>query len=554
MVWGRLLAASVLALSATALGLAHSAEAANGTNWKIYKTEWSADDERRFGEFVRVIGESGCNSSIDCLRSPANPFLGDDPASLRVFADCADWPYSLRAYYAWKVGLPFRYVNGVSGSAGDIRFSSTANQPRSKRDIVDHGKPANGGTVLDEIRNTVSTATYRTDAGVEGSVFSDFYSPKLAPGSIRAGTVIYDVHGHVAIVFKIDEDGRIHYMDAHPDLTVTRSVYGAQFGQSPARLGGGFKNWRPVRLVGATQRADGSYSGGRIVAAPHSDIPDFSLEQYHGNVPGTRGDGRDAQFAYNDIPLKLIEYVRASVSGGNMSYNPVFELRATMRTLCNDLKDRSLFVNIAINAGIHRKSQPARLPDNIYGTSIWEWELYSTPSRDARIKTAFAAFHEDLGRMIEMWRQRDKRIVYDGLFLDEDLQDMYAEESAACNMTYRNSAGAPVTLDFDQMAKRIFMMSFDPYHCIERRWGATDPAELASCPDGQMKQRWYMAEQRLRNQIDRTYDARMDYTAAELEQQPRGSGVDQAAPVDVNHLISNVGYRVEFQGMTPVGR
>ncbi len=163
-------------------------------------------------------------------------------------------------------------------------------------------------------------------------------------------------------------------------------------------------------------------------------------------MPGTRGDGRDAQFAYNDIPLKLIEYVRVSVSGGNMSYNPVFELRTTMRTLCNDLRDRSLFVNIAIDAGIHRKAQPARLPDNIYGTAVWEWELYSTPSRDARIKTAFAAFHEDLGRMIEMWRQRDKRIVYDGLFLDEDLQEMYAEESAACNMTYRNSRGTPVTL------------------------------------------------------------------------------------------------------------
>jgi hypothetical protein len=550
MVWGRLLAASALALS---MG-AHAAEAANGANWKIFKTEWSADDERGFGEFVRAIGESGCNSSIDCLRSSANPFHGDDPAALRVFADCADWPYALRVYYAWKIGLPFRYVNGVSGSAGDIRFSTTANQPRSKRDIVDQGNVLRGSTILDEIRNSVSTATYHTDAGHEGSVLSDFYSPKLVPGSIRAGTVIYDIHGHVAIVFKIDEDGRIYYMDSHPDLTVTRSVYGAQFGQSSARLGGGFKNWRPVRLVGAAQRADGSYSGGRIVAAAHSEIADFSMEQYHGNVPGSHGDGRDAQFAYNGIPLKLIEYVRASVSGGKMSYNPVFEMRATMRTLCNDLRDRALFVNIAVDAGINRKAQPARLPDNIYGTAVWEWELYSTPSRDARIKTAFAAFYEDLAHMIEMWRQRDKRIVYDGVFLDQDLQKMYSEESAACTMTYRNSRGQPVTLNFDQMAKRIFTMSFDPYHCIERRWGATDPAELSSCSDNETKQRWYFAEQRLRNQIDRLYDSRMDFSVAELEQNPRGSGVDQPPPVDVNALINNVGYRVSFEGMAPVGR
>jgi hypothetical protein len=30
-------------------------------------------------------------------------------------------------------------------------------------------------------------------------------------------------------------------MDAHPDFTISRSVYGAQFGQSPAALGGGLK-------------------------------------------------------------------------------------------------------------------------------------------------------------------------------------------------------------------------------------------------------------------------------------------------------------------------
>lgn len=551
---GSLLAATALAMGAAIGAGAHAAEAMNGATWRISKTEWTAEDERGFGEFVRVIGESRCSSSIECLQSSANPFRGDDPASLRVFADCADWPYAMRAYYAWKMGLPFRWVNGVSGSGGDIRYSSTASQPNSRRDVVDHGQPANGGTILDQIRNTVSTATYRTDAGHEGSVLSDFYSPRIAPGSIRPVTVIYDVHVHAAVVFHIDEDGRIHYMDSHPDLTVTRSVYGAQFGQSPSRLGGGFKNFRPMRLVGATQRADGSYAGGRVEAAPHAEIADFSLEQYHGNVPGTHGDGNDAQFHYNNIPLKFIEFVRASVSGGKMTYNPVFELRATMRTLCNDLRDRSLFVNMAISANIQNKAHPARLPDNIYGTAEWEWELYSTPSRDARIKTAFAAFYENLAQMITMWRERDPRIVYDGHFLDEDLQAMYDEESRACRVNYTNSAGAPVTMHFDDMAKRLFAMSFDPYHCVERRWGATDPAELATCRDGAEKERWYFAEQRLRNQIDRLYEERMDFTVAELEQHPRGSGVDAPPPVDVQPLISNIGYRVTFEGMNPVGR
>ena len=93
-----------------------------------------------------------------------------------------------------------------------------------------------------------------------------------------------------------------------------------------------------------------------------------------------------------------------------------------MRTLCNDLKDRALFVNLAIKDGIDRKPQPQRLPNNIYGTDELEWETYSTPSRDARIKTAFAAFYADLQRMLFFWKQRDLRIVYDGVDLKRDLQ------------------------------------------------------------------------------------------------------------------------------------
>jgi hypothetical protein len=62
----------------------------------------------------------------------------------------------------------------------------------------------------------------------------------------------------------------------------------------------------------------------------------------------------------------------------------------------------------------------------------------------------------------------------------------------------------------------LFRLSFDPYHCVERRWGAVG-AELATCRDSGLKRRWYDAEQNLRNQIDRSYEARMDFTVEELE-------------------------------------
>ena len=78
--------------------------------------------------------------------------------------------------------------------------------------------------------------------------------------------------------------------------------------------------------------------------------------------------------------------------------------------------------------------------------------------------------------MMYQWQERDPRIVYDGASLKEDLRKTYTDEAAACNVTYTNSAGAPATIGFDDMVKRLFAIDFDPYHCVERRWGATESA------------------------------------------------------------------------------
>src|SRR5262249_20243876 len=113
--------------------------------------------------------------------------------------------------------------------------------------------------------------------------------------------------------------------------------------------------------------------------------------------------------------------------------------------------------------------------------------------------------------------------------------------------------GKNVTLHFDEVMQRLFKLSFDPYNCIERRWGATSDDELASCADTSSKRRWYEAEQRLRNQVDRTYDARMDFTAGMLEDKAPGSGADTPPDVDVKAVIDNMGSRVPFTPMQPPG-
>jgi len=523
-----------------------------GGGWRVTKDHWSAADEEGFGRFVQALGESNCSSSESCLRNPANPYRNTDQAFVDVDVDCAKLPYLLRAYYAWKNGLPFSFVDAVSGNGGDLRFTKTSNHPVSRHDFIDGGSGINGPQAVRQTIGGVYSATYRTDAAETRGIQSDFYAPALSPQSIRPGSIVYDVNGHVGIVYKVDADGRTYYMDAHPDYTISRSVYGAQFGRSPARLGGGFKNWRPFRLVGAHRDSAGHLLGGHMAFAKNDEISDYSLVQYVGTEPNPSGDAMKARYTYNGVSLGFYEYARVAISGGKMDYNPVYELRQTMRTICNDLGDRAQYVNLAISDGIGNKEHPARLPGNIYGSDDAEWENYSTPSRDARIKAAAQQFYRDMQDMITMWINRDPRIVFDGSFLKQDLQQAYDQESKACKIVYMSSGKRPITLTYDDIIKRLYRVSFDPYNCIELRWGAQGD-EAANCGDGRQKRAWYDAEQRLRNQSDRTYDAQMGFSIADLNAHGKWTGIDDPPPVDIKPLIDGIGERVAFHGMEPVG-
>jgi hypothetical protein len=540
-----------LILLLLAIGSAPKTAIAAPTAWRITHPEWTQADEKGFGEFIRSIAESGCSTTVECMRGPGNPFRDSDPKSLTFEADCAKWVYMLRAYYAWKNGLPFSYASGIAGRGDDFRFTGAGNRITARRDLVDRGTGLAAVPILMDIHEQVSSATYRTDAAQAGPILSDFYSPKIQPGSIRAGTVIYDINGHVAIVYAVEPDGRVRYVSAAPDMTVTRSVYGAQFGQSQAALGGGFKNFRPLKLVGAVEK-NGAYVGGRIVIARDEEIPDFSLEQYRGNGPHADGDGPDANFQYQGELYGLFEYVRGSLSGGTYRFDPVYELKAGMDMLCHSLQERGKYVDIAIQAGIDKKPEPSALPGNIYASDNEEWEAYATPSRDASLKNSFSQLYVDLMKFVFRARSKNPNPAAEAA-LKQDLQKAYEEKARTCSITYTNSAGRPVTFGFNDAVQRLFTMSFDPYQCIERRWGATSEQELASCGDDEVKTRWYKAQQNLRNQAERVYGPRQRFTIADLEQGAPGSGPKRGPATDIAHLIANIGRGQLMAQMEPVG-
>ena len=508
------------------------------STYVVRSEHWTEADERDYERFIAAIGESDCGSLNACLHSSANPFAATDPPDRHFESDCADLPYVLRFYFAWKRGLPFSYAAAMTprdGSADDIRYSRGGNKV-SERIDVPSGR-FTGMAIIERLRAAISSATYRVHPDLDGP---DLYSPAIQLGSIRPGTMVYDPAGHVAVVYRVDPDGRVHSFDAHTDFTLTQMAFDVRFARMRPAQGAGFKNWRPIRLVGAARTPDGSWRGGRIELARNRDIADFSTEQFFGT--GKRpadADWASGRFAVNGETLDFYDFVRARLAGGSLVFHPVAEVAEMTGSLCNDLQYRAAAVELGRN--LSARAHPDRLPRNIYGTE-GDWEMFSTPSRDARLKTAFKYLRDTVQRFVEMNRRGDdKHLSYKGEDMPADLAKMYERVAAACTIQYRRSDGSVTALSFEDVRARLFALSFDPYHCPEQRWGATDPAELATCPDGDTKRAWYDAERNLRNQIDRAYDARMDFALAELLTPGPGKGVTAPPDTDVLGYLLRAG-------------
>jgi surface antigen len=293
------------------------AVAAPSDQWKITKDHWDADDESRFGEFVAGFGEHTCSDPASCFKSTANPYRDTDPPNLKMDGDCADFIYQLRAYFAWKNGLPFSYplyVMSRSGPTPDFRFSDAGNQVVARLQLAWQQNTDPAKLLLD-IRGTVSTAMFRIEHTFDaGYSASDFYAPKISRGALRPGSIIYDAFGHVVYVYKIDSDGTIHWVDSNPDRAVTRGTFGSQFPRTAPAIGGGFWNWRPMKLVDYTRAEDGSLLNGRFIVASNGEIPDYSAEQYYGTEPNESRDWQKAKFVLKRKELNFYEYVKAKLA------------------------------------------------------------------------------------------------------------------------------------------------------------------------------------------------------------------------------------------------
>ncbi len=545
--WGKAGSVGFTALFFASAGAASEIpEAVNtGRSWEVYKPAWEAADEAGYSAFVQALGRSDCTSIDSCLKDEANPYRS--PVDPDLPGDCADMAYVLRAYYAWKNGLPFSYQNAMrtaDRSRQDLRYSSEGNLVAGRRQILN--SVSNAPAFIARIGGEVSTAMFRTnpEAG-HGRNFDDFYPVRIERGAVRPGILAYDIYGHVGIVYDILDDGRVLVVASHPDNSVTRTTYGPNFMRSKPELGAGLKAWRPIFVDGAKTDPDGSLQGGSLRAAENNTIPDFSMEQYFGNTPHPSGIWHYGEFRYQDRTLKYYDYVRRKLAAPGFAYDPVEELRFGLETICGALKARKVAVDAAYTSRIHLRPHPDKLPPNIFGT-FGDWEEYSTPSRDARLKVSFIELRRDMQHLVEGVRSGDAGVAYDGEDLHADLVATFEEEKNACTFTYWRSDATRVRLNLAHAMERLWDLSFDPYHCPERRWGATG-AELETCTDDDIKSQWYNAQRFLRFQAERTYDVRMDFALNELkppmlaEPENGGLGVEAPADADIRNYLYGLG-------------
>ncbi len=564
---GQLQAQDLPACTAQNTGHAHA--------WFLTKTEWSSADEKEWQEWIIALYKTKCHTLGECLKSPANKFRNSDPPNLNMFSDCTDFPYKLRMYFSWKKGLPFSYLSDVSArplskaqiqerlnqgkpeQQGDLRSTVNGNQPEERRSLPTKAGWVDFVSEFSRIGDAVSTSTLRLNPVLFGNapLRPDFYAVKLGADGIKTGTVAYDASGHVAMVIRTYPDGRIDFFDSKSDGSIGRPKFPAfKYFKTFSRADHGviFQNWRPIKVGGATPEIyNGScryYSiaeNGGIAVAPDRSIRGQSYEQAVGTewksgqpIPSPRERSYQDNGSRVDSHLRFIQLRLAS---GNLRVDPVQSIKDSVGDLCGTIEHRVEQVKGALSGDdpVYRQTflgAGDRL-FNVFGGQ-GAWFKYSTPSMDVGIRKVALGIVADSKSFLERYAAGDPEISYSGANLKADLMKAFVRAAKTCVIRYHQSNGQlshPIALP--ELLMRSTRLSFNPYDCPERRWGASDPAELRQCTNDAMKERWYKAMQPLRNTIEKDETANMSFTLGELEANPSLLGPKDEPVMDIENRL-----------------
>jgi hypothetical protein len=489
--------------------------------WQV-RNGWNSTMELLFAAWIEKLFDAPPDQDLswkvwsEVLHDQSRNFLfnhlgrGEDNAKSGLRPDCADFVYFLRAYFSYKMGLPFGYSNCSRGFGGrppkcaqwfdiehpeltrpppppeaDIASAVPGAPPVSRPTAVDFfgrplpvdpatglpaaaappkpKRPTTFAEYLRDVGDVVHTGAVRVAGSDDGT---DFYTIPLTQQALRPGTVYADPYGHVLVlVHRVPEvngkPGVYLAVDAEPDGSITRKRFwrgNFLFVHDPALGSPGFKHFRPIvrDKNGALRRLTNAE------IAKNPQYGDFSLEQ--------------SQMSAEDF------YDRMDDAMSPDPLDPVKAMTDAVASLNEQVKTR--VTSVENGRKYQEKSAGETAMPN--GASIFEasgaWEDYSTPARDFRLLIAIDVVR---GYPDHVARRADRYAMPAGKSAAEvksELQGVLASELASRKITYTRSDGSPWTLSLKDVIDRAadFEMAYNPNDCVELRWGAAENSDEAS--------------------------------------------------------------------------
>jgi hypothetical protein len=413
------------------------------------------------------------------LRNPQRNFLFDylskgEDNLFPAEPDCADLSFFLRAYFAWKLGLPVSYRACNRGSA-------TA-APRCDDAEIDHSfvsTVAPASTFRQVSRRLMDRVTSGGGRTALADNATDFYPLALQRSALWPGTVYADPYGHTLIIVKWipqtkKSSGLLLAVDAQPDNSVARKRFwegNFLFAATPS-AGPGFKAYRPPI---ASKNGKGWTVQTNSALNSSSGLPPYSLEQ--------------ASLTPEDF------YVRMERLINPKGLNPDAAYAATLAALLEQLETRVRSVD---NGETYMRAHPGTIVPMPRGPAIFEtvgpWEDFATPSRDLRLLIALKV----LADLPERIRRYPELYVLHRESAEEAaarIKRLHAQRSQETFITYTRSDGTLWKLSLAEIYARRpgLEIAYNPNDCVERRWGASP-----GTPDFSTCRRQSPVEQRAR--------------------------------------------------------
>jgi hypothetical protein len=424
-------------------------------------------DERTWSSLSELLRDREHNILYDHLRLGEDSALGEDGEPvLNLVPDCADLPYFLRAYFAWKLHLPFGYRQCSRGRAGmppqceDIPHTSTiehsfANEVEAFEFYANH-----------YIASGVHSATGRTSPLDSGT---DLYPVALERRAITPGTVFADPYGHLIVVSQWIPERPGHWgslmgADAQPDGTIGRRTFWRGtflFTPDTRDVGAGFKHFRPI-LYDEDTLAYTVLTNEEIDR--RSGFTPYSRDQYS----GTMDDFYDRMEGL--IDPRPVDAISRQVA------------------LVDALEESVVRRVVSIQTGEdYLRAHPGEVIPMPDGLDIFQtegaWEDFSTPSRDMRLLVAI----DTVMGFSEALRRRADRFAIEAADLDRVSAEVRARrdrELASRSFEYVGSDGEHRSVTLAEIVARAtaIEIAWNPNDCPEIRWGAPAGSdELRAC-------------------------------------------------------------------------